>query len=257
MLTAGPRNDERSLVERTLRILECFNARNNALTVSEISRTSDLPVATAYRIVTRLVSWGALERTGNRYSIGLRLWAVASLTPLNYALRSAAIPHMVQLQRETNMAVFLCVRDRLEAICLDGVWGSGKPWHSALGTGNRLPLHASASGRVLLAHADPAVQEEIYAGDLAALTEHTATDPLTLRGLVNGVKNQGYALIDSEFLDGVQALAAPVRDSNGAVVASIALCSDSADDGAPHQRAAPVLAAARRVSQELARTAAA
>ncbi|WP_446447262.1 IclR family transcriptional regulator [Streptomyces chartreusis] len=253
MSTSHPHNTDRSVVERTLSILECFNTRNTALTVSEISRRSGLPVATTYRIVAKLLSWGALERgTGNRYSIGLRLWEVASLTPRHSALRSAAIPHMVQLQRETNSPVFLSVRDRLEGVWLEGVWGNGGPWHGSLGTGNRFPLYASAFGRVLLAHADPAVQDEVYSGGLRALTEHTATDPLILRSLVNEVKTRGYAVADSELFDGVWAAAAPVRDGSGAVVASVGLCRDSADDGALYQRVRPVLAAARRLSQELA-----
>jgi hypothetical protein len=72
----------RSVVDRALSILGTFQGNRSRQALSDISRNSGLPIATCYRIVQRLVEWGALERDGeNRYRIGLRLWEVASRAP--------------------------------------------------------------------------------------------------------------------------------------------------------------------------------
>lgn len=90
MQTKGPRRDdhphtgtpERSLVDRALSVLSAFDRQNRTLTLSDISRRSGLPLATTHRIVNRLLSWGALERSDEgSYSIGLRLWETGTLAP--------------------------------------------------------------------------------------------------------------------------------------------------------------------------------
>lgn len=212
-------------------------------------------MATAYRIIAKLVSWGALERTeGNRYIIGLRLWEVASLAPRQSTLRNAAMPHMMQLQSATNFSVFLAARDQCEGIWLEGVWGERSSCPGWWSVGSRFPLNASASGWVLLAYSEPALQERIYAGSMPALTEHTVTDPGALRSLVDGVKWRGHAVTEREKCDGISAIAAPVRDGRGRVVCVI-LCGilcGPAPEGGLARSARPVLATAQRISRQLA-----
>ncbi|WP_074467003.1 IclR family transcriptional regulator [Streptomyces sp. WMMB 322] len=244
---------DRSVVDRTLKIFGCFNVRNTALTVSEISRMSGLPVATAYRLVSKLVSWGALERAaGNKYSIGLRLWEVASLAPRLSMFRTAALPHMLELQKETNSSVFLSPREEGEGIWLESLWGDGVPYDGSCIVGNRFPLYASASGQVLLAHADPEIQGELYSRGARAVTGRAVTGSLPLRKLVDEVKRRGYAVDDSEPCDDLSGVAAPVHGGGGTDVACVALCGPSAD-GAPHQGVKPLLATTRRISRDLAK----
>ncbi|QPP09118.1 IclR family transcriptional regulator [Streptomyces bathyalis] len=246
-------HSDRSVVDRTLKIFGCFNVRNTALTVSEISRSSGLPVATTYRLVSKLLSWGALERAaGNKYSIGLRLWEVASLAPRHSMSRTAALPHMLELQKETNSSVFLSAREEGDGIWLESFWGDGVPYDGSCIVGNRFPLYASASGQVLLAHADPAVQGELYSRGTRAVTGRTVAGSLPLRKLVNDVKRRGYAVDDCEPCDDLSGVAAPIHGGCGSVVACVALCGSSAD-GSPHQRVKPLLATARRISRELAK----
>lgn len=243
---------DRSVVDRTLKIFGCFNVRNSALTVSEISRRSGLPVATAYRLVSKLLSWGALERAaGNKYSIGLRLWEVASLAPRHSMFRTAAQPHMLELQKETNSSVFLSAREEGDGIWLESFWGDRAPYDGSCIVGNRFPLYGSASGQVLLAHADPAVQDELYSRGRRALTGHTVTGSPALRKLVNEVKRRGYAVDDSEPHD-LSGVAAPIHGSDGTAVACVAQCGSPAD-GSTHQVVKPLLETAGRISQELAK----
>lgn len=243
---------DRSVVERTLSVLGTFDAANVKLTVSEISRRSGIPVATAYRIVAKLVSWGALERAErNSYTIGLRLWEIALLAPRHSALRGAAVPHMFELRAMTRCAVLLSVRDGGEGICLESVSGGAEPRHRSWSRGHRFPLHATACGQVLLSAADPAVRSEILADGLTAHTRRTVTDPAALDELVERTARRGYSVSVGELLEGVVEVAAPVLDADGIAVAALGLVTDGRSADHVRRAVAPLLATARRVSRQL------
>ncbi|WP_369167396.1 IclR family transcriptional regulator [Streptomyces sp. R28] len=243
---------DRSVVERTLGVLGAFDVGKAALTVSEISRRSGIPVATAYRIVSKLVSWGALERAeGNKYTIGVRLWEISLLAPRHSALREAAIPSMFELRSVTRCAVLLSVRDGNEGICLESVSGGVRPLHRSWSRGHRFPLHATACGRVLLSDAGSTVQEEIYAGGLRRYTDRTVTDPSVLRGLVEKAGRQGFAVSHGELLQGVVEIATLIRDGNGVVVGAVGLITGSETVEHVRRTVGPLMAAARQVSRNL------
>ncbi|SNX66034.1 IclR family transcriptional regulator [Streptomyces sp. TLI_55] len=244
---------DRSVVERTLGVLGAFDTAHVSLTVSQISSRSKIPVATTYRIVSKLVSWGALERAeDNKYTIGLRLWEVSQLAPRHADLRAAAVPAMFDLRSTTRRAVLLSTRDGIEGICLESVSGSARPLHRSWSRGHRFPLHATACGRVLLAAAGTTVQDELYGGELRPYTERTVRTPAVLRDLVAHTRRQGYAVSDGELLDGVVEIAAPVHGGDGAVLGAIGLITVGTASTAVPDAVGHLLAAARRVSRSLA-----
>ncbi|WP_329596994.1 IclR family transcriptional regulator [Streptomyces pseudovenezuelae] len=244
---------DRSVVERTLSVLGAFDTGNVRLTVSEISRRTGIPVATAYRIVSKLLSWGALERAeDNRYTIGLRLWEIALLAPRHSAFRAAAVPHMVELRALTRSAVLLSVREGDEGICLESVSGSARPLRRSWSRGHRFPLHATACGRVLLAGADAATWERIRAAGLDTHTARTVTDPAALRDLVTRARRQGFAVADGELLEGVVEVAAPVHDGDGVAVGAVGLVADGGGIAQVRRLTGPLLTAAVRISRSLA-----
>ncbi|MFJ9565181.1 IclR family transcriptional regulator [Streptomyces fuscichromogenes] len=244
---------DRSVIERTLSILSTFDPGNLTLTVSQISHRSGVPVATVYRIVSKLVSWGALERAeGNSYTIGPRLWEIALLAPRHSALRDAAVPHMLELRAMTRSAVLLSVREGGEGICLERISGGVTPFHRPCTGGRRFPLHATARGHVLLAAADPTVRNALCAGELRACTRRTVTDPSVLRDLVERAGRQGYAVSAGEFLEGVVEVAAPVHDGDGDAVGALGLFTDDRGNDHVRQVVGPLLRTARRISGRLA-----
>jgi DNA-binding IclR family transcriptional regulator len=81
------------VVDRALSLLAAFDPAHQYLTLGELSRRSGIPASSGLRLATRLQVWGALEREAEgRFSIGLRLWEVASLTPRGHGLRQVALP---------------------------------------------------------------------------------------------------------------------------------------------------------------------
>jgi Transcriptional regulator len=246
--TAG----KRSVIERAFCVLGVFSDRNHPLSVSDISRLSGLPVATAHRMATKLVSLGVLERLeGGRYAIGLRLWELA--TPRYRALRAAAMPHMLRLHDRTNAMVNISVRDDVEGIWLESLGWGGPARVAPMIVGDRFPLHATASGNVLLAYAGPEVREDILTRALARHTQEGAADPLVLRRIVGQVRRWGYAAGDCRTERRVFEVAAPLRDRGGAVIASLSLVMDLAGAGGL-QCVGSVLATAVRISREIATT---
>ncbi|MFI6011214.1 IclR family transcriptional regulator [Streptomyces sp. NPDC051243] len=223
MTTPHSAAPERSVVDRTLSILGVFDRANRTLTLSDISRRSGLPVATVHRIVSKLHSWGALERRPEgTYGIGLRLWETGCLATRPSALVEGAQPHLVELQARSSAMAVIAIRDGLESVSLSVVTSSPCDDARTVDPGCRLPLHATSLGLVLLAHAEESVRDAICAGPLRAYTPATITNGAALRRRLDKVRLDGYAIVHDALITGRGGIAAPVRDSRGAVVAAVA-----------------------------------
>lgn len=249
MTTPHSAAPERSVVDRTLSILGAFDRGNPMLTLSDISRRSGLPLATVHRIVNKLQGWGALERCpdGN-YSIGLRLWETAVLARRSSALVEVAQPHLIALHGQTSAAATIAIRDGADSICLSFV--SDDPQLSAhyADPGHRVPLHATAAGLVLLAHADERLRNEVCGGPLHAYTRLTLTDGHALRRCLVKVRRDGYAAVHGSLVEGRGGFAVPVRDGRGVVVAALGVVG-LGDAVQPARVAHQVGAAAAAVSR--------
>src|SRR6185436_14701456 len=149
-------------------------------TLSALAERAELPLPTAHRLVAELVAWGALARTPDgAYVVGRRLWDVGLLAPARTDLRELASPYLHDLYGATLATVHLAVRDGTQVLYLDRLSGHASvPVVSTIGS--RLPMHATGVGKVLLAHAPPAVQTEVLA-NLTRVTPYTINQPGTLR----------------------------------------------------------------------------
>lgn len=86
-MAGNSRDSGRSVTARALSVLTAFDVEHTRLTLTGIARRADIPLATAHRLVGELEAWGALQRDdGGQYSIGLRLWELGMLTPVNRGL---------------------------------------------------------------------------------------------------------------------------------------------------------------------------
>ncbi len=119
--------------------------------------------------------------------------------------------------------------------------------------GQRIPLHATSNGKVLLAHAPAALCEEVIAAGLPVLTDRTVTDPGRLRAELAEVRLRGYATAMDELEDGLSAVAAPVLGADGSVIASLSASGPTfrMPETAIAAVAEQVMAAAREVSARM------
>ncbi|MBB3082925.1 IclR family transcriptional regulator [Geodermatophilus sabuli] len=230
---AGEAGSSRSVVDRALAILGTFQGGRVRQSLSELSRRSGIPVATAYRIVRRLSDWGALERDDDgRYRIGLRLWEVASLAPRSMGLQRVARPYMQDLYETTHCSVQLAIREGSELVSIERFQHPRQARHRPR-VGGRYALHATAIGLVLLAHAPEDVRQEVLAGELRRYTRHTCVDPAELVRVLADVRQRGYALADRTVDLDYVSVAAPVVGPDGSVVAALSLVVKHAEGSAP------------------------
>ncbi|MFE9687612.1 IclR family transcriptional regulator [Streptomyces sp. NPDC006285] len=235
---------------RLLAVLAAFDHDHPALSLTDISRRAGLSLTTAHRLVGALTDWGALERDpAGLYHVGLRLWEIAALSPRGLALRQIALPYLEDLYEATHENVQLAVRDGSEVVYIE--WISGR---SAVGVkiqvGARWPLHATGVGLALLAHCEPAFQEEYCAGPLTGFTPHTLTDPAALRRALAEVRRTGAAVSDRQITDDALSVAAPVRGAGGPVVTAVSVVVPERDARTPALIPA-VRLAARGISRAL------
>lgn len=213
----------RSVVDRALTILGTFQGNRSRQALSDISRNSGLPIATCYRIVQRLVEWGALERDSeNRYRIGLRLWEVATRAPRSVGLQRIAKPYLLDLYETTGFAVHLAIREGTELVSIERFQNPRRVMRRPV-VGGRYQMHITAIGQVLLAYAPRDVQEQVLSGELTAFTPNTYTDRAVLERVLVDIRRTGYAVSDRQVDMVNTAVAAPIRAADGSVIASLSL----------------------------------
>lgn len=243
---AGP-----SVTSRVLDILDAFDVDHRSMSLSELSRRSGLPLTTSHRLINELVARRILERTEDRrFHIGLRLWEISALAPVNHDIRDVALPYLEDLYEATHENVQLAILDGDDAVYLERLSGRDSV-HVVTRTGSRLPVHASGVGLVLLAHAPHDRREQILATALRRYTKYTITDPRRLRRILADVRSQGYAISDRQIELVSTSVAAPVRGAHGDVVAALSIVA-AARGFDPRSFAPAVVAAARGVSRQLA-----
>lgn len=225
-MSPGP-DSGRSVTSRALAVLAAFDVRHSRLSLSDVSRRSGLSLTTTHRLVGELAAWEALERRGDgRYVIGRRIWELGLLAPVQHELRSVARPFLQDLYDATRENAHLAVLDETEALYIEHL--SGRAFVPVLSTaGSRLPLHATAVGKVLLAHAPQDLQETVLA-QLLAITPHTVVEPARLRRELAEVRRRGYATTAEEMSLRTFSVAAPVMDVERTVVAAVGLVTTTA-----------------------------
>lgn len=204
-----------TVVSRVLRLLYAFDEQHRSLSLTELAGRADVPVPTAHRLAAALVEGGALvRRPGGEYVVGRRLWDLGLLAPVQTGLREVASPFLSDLHATSRATIHLAVRDRTRVLYLERLSGRASvPVVSSVGS--RLPMHATGVGKVLLAHAPGDVVEEVLA-DLPRLTPYTVTQPERLRGQLERVRRDGFAITVEEMTLGACSVAVPVAVERGA-----------------------------------------
>ncbi|MGD9525936.1 IclR family transcriptional regulator [Pseudonocardia sp.] len=239
-----------SVLSRAVRILAAFGPDEPALRVTEIAARAGLHVATASRLVAELVELGLLSRDEDRsVRIGVRLWELAMRASPTLSLREAAMPFLEVVHGVVGHHAQIGVLDGTEVLFVERLSAPGAVINYTRIAG-RLPVHASSSGLVLLAHAPRELQEAVLAGPLPRYTAHTITTPERLRRTLADVRRDGYAYCAGHLHEDALGIAVPVRDREQRVIATLSAIVPN-DESA--RAVIPVLrAAARGVHRVLA-----
>lgn len=202
-------DDRRSVTAKVLALLSAFEGRSSAITLTDLAAHAGLPLPTAHRLVGELVEWNALERDEQgRYTVGLRLWEVTQSA--GRQVRDAARPHLQDLYSLTGETAHLAIREGYEALYIDRVYGSTRiPQSSPVG--GRLPLHATAVGKVLLAFEDDWVRKGFLSNELEATTRYTHVHRGRFAEELERIRTDGFATTNEEVRKGSASIAVPVH----------------------------------------------
>ncbi len=238
------------MIDRALRLLECFDTDRPRLTLGELSKRSGIPLSSTHRLADRLAAWGALERDDEgRFTVGLRLYEVASLAPRAHGLRERALPYMGDLAEVTRQHVLLGVLDGEEALLVERLSG-----HRAIPVlyrvGGRLPLHSTGAGLVLLAFADRDFREAYLARPHTHEPEHTPVSAQDLRRRVADIRRERVAVLHRRVPEPLVTIAAPVFGADEEVVAALSVIVPE-EYAEAHRLVAPVHMATRAISRTL------
>jgi len=183
---------------------------------------SDLPKGTLHRILTALIEQRLvrLDPRDQCYRLGPRLFELAHRIWANFDLRDAAGAELQRLSAQWNGTAHLAVPEGDDALIID-LAEPPQPFRLPLGVGRRLPYHATALGKALMAHRDRAAAGTN--GGYPRLTRHTLTDPAAVARDLDLVLGRGYALDDEELETGIRCVAAPILDHRGAPMGAVSL----------------------------------
>ncbi|MEM9036440.1 MAG: IclR family transcriptional regulator [Actinomycetota bacterium] len=236
------------MLARAVRLLEVL-AEVGVAGVSELSRRTGLPKTTVHRTAAELDALGLVERAGDGFRLGGRLFELGSRVPGRRHLRDAALPFLEDLSRATNQTVHLAVLDGGEVFYVERLVGS-RSSEVPSSVADRLPLHCTATGKCVLAFGPPHLLDEVLTRPLVALTDASTTDPDELRRGLRDVRATGVAEEIGEVAGGLRSLAAPIRGHGDELIG--ALSATGPMDDFPVERIEPmVVMAAAGLSRRL------
>jgi DNA-binding IclR family transcriptional regulator len=194
--------------------------------VTELSQSLNLAKSTVHSLLQTLKNKGLIEQNldNSKYRLGVKVFQLGMRWVRAREVRTVARPYMQQLSEELGMRVHLSILAGDQALIADKV----EPFTSFLvvpGVGWTMPLHSTASGKVLLAYSPSEVVNRVsQEKGLIRYTTNTITDPVNLDKVLDKVRLVGYAFDEEETLSGVMCIAAPIRDYTNSVIASVSAC---------------------------------
>ena len=233
---------------RIVDILELVSTSREGLALHEVSAQLEAPKSSLLPLLRALTARGYLAqgRDGD-YRLGLRIFELGSAASARRDLAEVARPALVELMRRTGETVFLgtLAGDGLSVVYIDKV-ESEQIIRYAAGVGDRRPLHATSSGKAILAFLPPEQREKICKTlPLVRHTERTVTSLATLDATLDEIQRTGVCISLDEMVRGAAGVAAPIFDRQSQVAGVCAIAG-------PTDRVRPQ---ARRLAGEAKRTA--
>ncbi|MFD2115376.1 IclR family transcriptional regulator [Paenibacillus yanchengensis] len=206
-------------VDRALDILLCFTIRTD-WAMTEIAEHVGLHKSTVHRMLATLEEKGFIERDRQteRYHLGLKVWELSANLSRSEDQATIWLPELVRLRDELGETVSIYVRDGMERVRIQAVQ-SNEPIRRVAPVGARLPLYAGASSKVLIAYAEPAIQDMILNDE----SFRQNVDITLYQEQMSELLALGYATSVEERESGVAAISAPIFDRYGQLAAALSV----------------------------------
>lgn len=208
---------------RGLAILTLLAERAKPLGLTELSAELGLSISTLQRFTYTLQKLGYLQRDpeSKKFRLHSKVLSLGFLFLSGSDLVEVATPYLQELSQETSETVNLCILDGPEIVYLQRI-ATPHLLRSGIRLGSRYPAYCTSVGKAMLAFLPPQTLDGILQKtDWQAFTPRTITREQDLRRQLKQVRERGFGICDEELSLGVRAVAAPIRNHEGAVVAGI------------------------------------
>jgi IclR family pca regulon transcriptional regulator len=210
-----------------LAVLGCFGRQRPAMTLSEAALAANVSRATARRILRTLAELGYVEQRGRQFSLSPNIMQLGFAYLSTQSWIERAVPLMKELSERLRESCSAAILQGNEVVYVARV-PTRRIMSVAIAVGSRLPAFHTAVGRVQLGFLDPSeVWRRLKSLRIEPLTPSTITDPQALFDRVRDDHAQGFSIVDEELERGLRAIAVPVVDRHGEVVAGLNLSTHS------------------------------
>ncbi len=219
-------------IDRMVQVLEILSKAPRGISLAELTVMTKIPKSTLFRILFTLQKYSVVSEDPERktFTIGLKPieWGNAALEKID--LKVIAHQYLVNFAYETKESIYLTVLDDGEIIIIDRV-DTPDVWRIVARLGTRSPFHCTATGQVIVSDLpDEEVNKLIREKGLKKYNPRTISSPAELKKKLKKVHKQGYAVADKEYKEDLVAIAVPIYEHSGRVIASLmtAIQSDHA-----------------------------
>jgi len=226
-----PQAEDRDFVaslEKGLAVIEAFGAERPRLTLSDVAKLTGITRAAARRYLRTLTRLGYADFDGRFFSLTPRILRLGYAYLSSAPLPNRLLPFLEKISQETGESSSAAVLDGDEIVYIARS-ATRRILSIGLGVGSRLPAYCTSLGRVILAHRAPAeIDAYLERVPLERRTHFTVTDRRQLHGLLDAVREQGYAVVNEELELGLRSIAVPVRREDGSVQIAINIGTQAA-----------------------------
>ena len=243
-----------TVLGKTMQVLLAFTVEDTQLGFTELRARTGLAKATLHRLLGDLVTARLLEKTTDVYRLSRLVFELGMRASVERTLLEVATPFLEDLYERTHETVHLGVREGHEVVYVAKI-GGHRQADAPSRVGGRMPMHATAIGKALLAWSPAQVQEEVLADRLRRCAPRTIVNRMVLRRQLDEVVERGFAFEYEESAVGITCVAAPVLGTGDEPLAGISV-TGPVGRFQPARHASAVHAAAAGVAVTLARRAA-
>ncbi|MBI4418407.1 MAG: IclR family transcriptional regulator [Ignavibacteriales bacterium] len=210
-------------IDRAVRLLEILSLAPQGRSLAQLADELGVPKSTLFRILHTLEEHAVVAEDPDRklFTLGMRLleWGHAALSRID--LKTVAHPTLQKLAHETRESFYLAILDHDDVIIVDHV-DTPEVWKMVTRLGHRSPVHCTATGLVLAADLEADDLERLVGRKgLKKYTDATITGLGALKRRLAKIRQDGHSIVDGEYKPDLCAIAVPLRDHSGRVVASL------------------------------------
>jgi len=215
-----------SSVANAIRLLTSFSGEEDELGITTLATRLRLAKSTVHRLAATLTSAGFLEQNSEtgKYRLGVALFELGALVRRRMDVANEARPKLRELLEKTGETVQLGIVDH-ESVLYVYEMESRHAIRMAAAVGGRAPLHCTAVGKVLLAYQPAEYVKRVLSNGLKAYTPKTVTRRDEMLSMLEEAAAREYAIDDEESEPGLRAIAAPVRNHTGTVIAALGVAA--------------------------------